>query len=243
MLRLLTRVALVIWIVLGIADLVSLAPTAVEGPPVHGSEAQQGRNGTGKSKPSIIGRAFVDLGDLVHAYKDEITAGSTFIIAVFTTILGLFTVSLARSTRQAANSAAESSEAAVAAERGFIVEVLKTFNLDPAFWAARYPNSPTMTSAGSDLKTTISLKNYGKTPATIRDVRVDILLSRDALTAVGEIGEMDYTLDEATISQNDETSFIEKVRSDAIDWDTSIAISKRIINIYFVGRIVFFDVF
>src|SRR5260370_10109102 len=63
---------------------------------------------------------FAPIGHFIHEYRDEITASSTVIIAIFTAILGIFTVSVAGSTRIAARAAKASSDAAIAIELAII---------------------------------------------------------------------------------------------------------------------------
>jgi hypothetical protein len=71
---------------------------------------------TYKDCSSMVSAVFTPIGDFIHTYKDEITALSTLVIAIFTTILGCFTISVARSTRIAAGAADLSARAAVAIE-------------------------------------------------------------------------------------------------------------------------------
>jgi hypothetical protein len=48
----------------------------------------------------MIGALSTPVGYFIHDYRDEITALSTLVIAIFTTVLGCFTISVARSTRE-----------------------------------------------------------------------------------------------------------------------------------------------
>jgi hypothetical protein len=116
MLRFLTTIGVCLWIVLGIAWFVSLAPTATDQPPKNNGEAQQSREDSKKNKTSVVSVIEVRSWDFVHTYKDETTAASTLIIAIFTIILGVFTVRLSGSTRIAAVAASRSADAAVAME-------------------------------------------------------------------------------------------------------------------------------
>lgn len=104
MLKLLTTVAVILWIVVGMVALVSFAPT-VENAPDRSTEEQKGRQCKEKSPTSLVRTVFCNVGGFVDAYHDDISAASTVIIAIFTTILGLFTISLSNSTRIAAKAA------------------------------------------------------------------------------------------------------------------------------------------
>lgn len=46
---------------------------------------------------SISGSIFTYIGHFIHDNRDEITAASTAIIAIFTALLGIFTIRLSRS--------------------------------------------------------------------------------------------------------------------------------------------------
>jgi len=103
-------------------------------PEIQTGEHHEKNHSSCKDCPSMIGALFVPFGDFVHAYRDEITALSTFVIAIFTTILGCFTISLARSTRTAARAADLSARAAITIELPIIRMELESFrygkNLD-----------------------------------------------------------------------------------------------------------------
>jgi hypothetical protein len=84
-------------------------------------------------------------------------------------VLAYFTISVANSTSKVADVAKQSSDAALSTERATIVEVIRQFNVSDAYWASIYYNSPTMPPVLVSLSVTIGLKNYGKTPGTVRD--------------------------------------------------------------------------
>jgi hypothetical protein len=52
-----------------------------------------------KHCPSTISTIFIPVGDFIHSNKDDVTAASTAIIALFTIIVGIFTIKLARFTK------------------------------------------------------------------------------------------------------------------------------------------------
>jgi hypothetical protein len=89
MLRLLGTLALILWIVLGVTELVSLAPPATTASPKisEQSSAQNNTSDDTNARPVIlILRSF---GVAVHLYKDEITAISTALLAIITGALVL----------------------------------------------------------------------------------------------------------------------------------------------------------
>ena len=90
-------------------------------PEIQTSKTKQEHYTSYKDCASVIGTVFAPIGDFVHAYKDEITALSTFVIAIFTVILGCFTVSVARSTKVAALAAKASADSSIIAERAYVL--------------------------------------------------------------------------------------------------------------------------
>jgi hypothetical protein len=83
-------------------------------PPKNSDKNQESGQKTEKNCPSIASSLLADIGHFIHDYRDEITASSTAIIAVFTAILGVFTVRLARSTTVAADAASKATKTAQA---------------------------------------------------------------------------------------------------------------------------------
>jgi hypothetical protein len=178
----------------------------------------------------------------VHQYRDDVSAFSTLVIAIFTAVLGLFTISLARSTRKASIAAQDSSKALLASERGTIIEVIRQLNFERAYWAGRYNNSPTMPPTQVDLEITIWLKNYGRTPATIYDIYLDLKIAERA--PKDPIFPSDnLVLSEPTISQDDERGPIRTVRPTDVSWEMSRKLVEGTLGIYFIGRIEYKDVF
>lgn len=60
------------------------------------SDAQQDKYSSYENEPSPLGFALT----ILHCNRDDVTAGSTVVIALFTIILGIYTTSLAYSTRK-----------------------------------------------------------------------------------------------------------------------------------------------
>jgi hypothetical protein len=80
------------------------------------SETEQQTASPKNSCPTSIGFEITKIRASIHNNRDDITAVSTFAIAVFTIILGVFTVRLAKSNRIAANAADLNARAAIAIE-------------------------------------------------------------------------------------------------------------------------------
>jgi hypothetical protein len=95
-----------------IAWLVSLLPSPSCEPPKPTDKTKETSNNLKKDCPTIFGAVITYVGHFVHDNRDEITASSTAIIAVFTAILGVFTIRLAKSTRIAAIAAKDSAKVA-----------------------------------------------------------------------------------------------------------------------------------
>jgi hypothetical protein len=109
--------AILVLIVVCGTIVIAALPLPCEQPILQSSEIAKAGEAPKKNCPSPIGL----IGAGIHIYKDEITALSTFIIAVFTTILGLFTISLAKSTRRAAEASWRQAAAMIAIESPAIV--------------------------------------------------------------------------------------------------------------------------
>ena len=116
MLKLLTTIAVLLWIAVGMAELVSLAPIPHDYVPVNNKDAKQSQDCGKENNPSFIRVLICASGSLVDTYHDDITAGSTLVIAFFTGIFGWFTISLSKATRIAVDAAKQSSDAALAIE-------------------------------------------------------------------------------------------------------------------------------
>src|ERR1700728_3838687 len=111
--------AAVLVLLLIIVGLFGIGSWSCNQPPKPDGEPERSQHAIAEYCPTYYGTLIVGLynvGPFVKSNKDEITAASTFIIAIFTAILGTFTVTLSRSTRIAANAAKRSADAAIAIE-------------------------------------------------------------------------------------------------------------------------------
>ncbi len=217
-------------------------PAAVHQAPIDDCEAKKSYYSSYENAPIPALFAVSELWRIIDCNRDDISAVSTLIIAAFTTILGIFTISLARSTRKAADSAAEASNALLETERGVIVEFIRNINPVAVYWATTFDNSPTMPPVECDIRLALCFKNYGKTPATLHDIELDIVIG-DSIPKVAFTKEYNYILSERTLAQNDQRGPIDVVRAFEISWQTSRDLYGGQLKIYFIGAIIYKDVF
>jgi len=242
MLKFLTTIAVILWIVVGMAELVSLAPPALDNLPMHNDGQYQAAK-CAEAGQSFIRTAICNSFQFIDVYHDDLSAFSAILIAIFTIILGSFTVSLARSTRRAANASIESSKALLASERGVLVEMIAGIvYAKNAYWADTFDNSQTMKPSTFNIALSMRFKNYGKTPTTIYDVACDIAISKGIPPIIIDIDEA-HVIKEPTIAQNEVTDKIVIAREFTIDWQTSRTLVDGMRQIYFTGAVVYKDVF
>jgi hypothetical protein len=112
-------------------------------------------------------------------YNTVITALSTLAVAVFTYTLAkstkeLFTVTkiAADAATQSANAASRSAEALIVTESAqlFFLPILHNYWNAVGTYASRWPNSPEMGKIENTVEVLFAFKNYGKTPAILKDV-------------------------------------------------------------------------
>jgi hypothetical protein len=92
-------------------------PATIDQPLIDNCKAGETYYSSYENSPSPIAFGLSALWEVIDCNKDDISAASTLVIALFTVVLGLFTVSLAGSTRRAAEAA---ERAAIVAERALI---------------------------------------------------------------------------------------------------------------------------
>jgi hypothetical protein len=110
-------------------------------------------------------------------WKPEVwTAIGILVIATFTTILGIFTISLSRSTEIAANAAKLNSQVAIGAERAHLFVQIEIENIVSTIsQASKSASLPKEKSPAPRLS--YALKNHGKTPAMIREIRHGVIVA------------------------------------------------------------------
>jgi hypothetical protein len=114
---------------------------------------------------------------LISRWGPEVwSAIGLFVIAMFAGILGIFTISLADSTKLAAEAAKLNSQIAVAAERAHLFVHIE---LESILGAKSQPSQsgPLSTERPGGLRLSYALKNFGKTPAMIRELSHGVLVA------------------------------------------------------------------
>lgn len=242
MLRRIVHIAFLLsWATIWISSASSSRPPVAQSP-IKGAEHQNAADGAYEDQGSPLVFAVIAIRDILHNNRDDISAASTLVIAVFTIILGLFTISLARSTRKAANSAVEASGALLATERGTIVETIRHVHPGNALWAHTFDNSPTMPASECDVVISLYFTNYGKTPATLYDIGLNAVIS-DKLPEVEPLINEPYVLVKPTLAQNERTVEIDLARTFVVSWRVSRDLIAGLRAIYVTGTIMYIDVF
>jgi hypothetical protein len=161
MLKFLSTIAVVLWIVVGMAELVSLAPAPVNKTPVNNTKAYNECAQNQAERPSAAGFVICKVGHLIHRTREDTLAISTFFIMVFTAVLSVLNRSLAKSTRIAADAARLSAEAAVGTALPLMS--MSVIRLDRIAEGMRGPQI-----VGHPEQRTlfhINFKNFGQSPA------------------------------------------------------------------------------
>jgi hypothetical protein len=114
MLKFLATIAVILWIIVGMAELVSLAPPPANELPVNNAKVFDQCAGDQRERSSAVRFAFCVVDNYIHNHREDINSVSTFLIMALTVVLILLNASLARSTRMAAIAA---ERAAVSAEK------------------------------------------------------------------------------------------------------------------------------
>jgi hypothetical protein len=160
MLRFLATIGSILWIVVGMAEIVSLAPPPVNNSPVNNTKAYDNCAKDYAEHPSLIGFFICKGASAIDRVHDDITAVSTLFIMIFTAVLSILNYSLARSTRlsaEAAKKAADVSEQALT-----VLERPRLFVEEPIISRDHHVTQ----SPHQELR--YKFTNYGKTPAIVR---------------------------------------------------------------------------
>ena len=119
------------------------------------------------------------VGAYVTDENATITAVGTLVIAIFTTVLGIFTINLAGSTRMAANAAKESADALTQSERAHIFIKIEAQDFLGVLSSANLANVTADGLVATPVTVEFRFKNYGKTPAILKEMSRDIIISAD----------------------------------------------------------------
>ena len=207
--------------------------------------------------------------DTLNYYGVAITALATVFIGVFTLTLKLSTDNLWTAAKdqiaaaenaakmqsrdmqasiavadKAANAAKASADALKATERGILMEKISSVDFSRAYSAAEsYPNSPSMWPITAELSTTITFKNYGKTPITIQEICGNVVIA-DATPRIKDgVFAIEHKLTEYVISPRSESDAIPFKVSKEISWDKNNKITRGTMHIWLIGSVTFVDVF
>jgi hypothetical protein len=107
------------------------------------------------------------------AYYTKWLAWFTGALVAVSGVQGYFLLRADRTARIAAESAKQSADAAIAVESARLLCFPQSHNYWEAVgqWASRWPNSPGMGPLGNTVEAHFVFKNYGKTPAILKEVR------------------------------------------------------------------------
>jgi hypothetical protein len=169
MLKVLTTIAIILWIVVGMAELVSLAPPPVNELPVNNAKTFDQCSGDQTGRSSGIRLAFCKVGSYIQSYHEDINAVSTFFLMVLTIVLILLNASLARSTKMAAVAA---ERAAVATEKG-LSELERPWIFLEGSTVTRRDGKPA-SSIPNNWYVSLRFKNVGRMPAIIEKCLFEI---------------------------------------------------------------------
>jgi hypothetical protein len=184
-------------------------------------------------------------------------------IAAYTGVLAVFTLALvivssvqiyflrrsdvtARRSADAALLAAQATtkqgDAAIASERAYVQEIVTSTRIDDAIrFAGLYDKSPTMGSTKTSLLVGCSFKNYGKTPATITDYGLDLVIS--STPAPLPLFPLGFSLTESTVAplaMSDEVTIsVDK----EITWILSNSLVRKQTYVWLSGWVRYQDVF
>jgi hypothetical protein len=199
-------------------------------------------------------------GHVIYEYRDAATAVATVLIALFTYTLYGATKGLAQAAQIqsadmkksivaaeiAANAAAQSAEAQIAIEGGrLICQPRKTtYWEDVGQWANRYPNSPDMTLNNRTFNVRFVLKNYGKTPATLREVNALLFKSANPPPGITiTTPQLDLPNETVIASGLDTGEFIVTCRDNFSTMVEAVAVMNGEQQLWLHGRAVYDDVF
>jgi hypothetical protein len=184
-------------------------------------------------------------------------------VAAYTGVLAVFTLALvivssvqiyflrrsdvtARRSADAALLAAQATskqgDAAIASERAYIREIVTSTRIDDAIkFAERYDKSPTMGSTKASLFAGCSYKNYGKTPATISDYGLDLVIS--PTVPPPPPFPLGFSLAESTVAPLaiSEEVYISVERE--ITWILSNSLVRKQTYVWLIGWVHYQDVF
>lgn len=177
----------------------------------------------------------------------------TLALSVFTALLvvvsasqGYFLLRADKTARIAANAAAHAAEAQIAIEGGRLIcqPTTTTYWDQVGQWVSRYPNSPDMTLNNRAIGIQFVLKNYGKTPATLREINAVMFKSASPPPHIELTTNILDLPNETVVAPGFATGgFIVPCRDHFATMADGIAIQSGDQHLWFHGRAVYDDVF
>jgi hypothetical protein len=165
--RTVNQVLLAVLLSVCIGLVVALIPAPGQRYPIPSCENPEQTYAPEKDKSSPVGIVVGELGCLIDRSKDDISALSTLVIAIFTAILGIFTVRLAYATKIAADAAKQSADVIPNLERAFVyISGMDPIIIQPTV-QGQYKGEVFAKSIYSKSTVEIHIINEGRTPANI----------------------------------------------------------------------------
>jgi hypothetical protein len=180
----------------------------------------------------------------VDHYSALLTAIATVFVAWFTWTLYQSSEKMWRVSKVSADAAAQSAEAQVAVEGGRLIcqPVNSSFWDEVGQWADRWPNSPSM-PLNRRISVWFVLKNYGKTPATIRAVNAVVTKSPEEPPSIFITTPYLDLPSETVVGSGLPSSEFRVEFSQFFMLAEAIEVMNGEQNLWFYGRIVYDDVF
>jgi hypothetical protein len=176
---------------------------------------------------------------------DSYIALFTGILAISTILLWVVTKSAADAAKRAADAAKESADASVAVEAARVLIYPDSHNYWSAAgqFAAQFPNSPEMGTTSTNVTVRYFFRNYGKTLATLKEIRVQLEISANPpersidTTALGKLPT------ELVIEAAESTVDLTCRYGPFLSVADAIAINSGETSFWLTGHVIYDDVF
>jgi hypothetical protein len=194
-----------------------------------------------------------------QAYWAKIAAWIALLAAAITGVGVIFVKRTLDATRDAVVEAAKASEAgliaseaaklaaeaSVAAERARFFIVIDDYNIDSVLYEIRKKGQASLVISivGPDTPPAVKyrFRNYGKTPAIIKEISLGMILASDPVDPVYSVQIQSFR--ENMIAGGDATEAVEFSYRSPLDTDQATALDKMEARLWFFGRVDYDDVF
>jgi hypothetical protein len=198
---LLSVIALMTWIVVGVATLIAMAPTTSE-PSTKNEPTYEECATLEKYKTTFVWVVLCRVDVVVHRNRDDIAAISTFFIALFTIALVFVTRKLAEATVIAAVAAKDAAEALPILERGRLYAEIRSASLNWMTGVTQTHPETKKQTISNTFRIEIVIRNHGKTPSVVKKIQFGNFIG------TAPVGDLEYTFTDdhiiAVIGANDE---------------------------------------